>query len=855
MSVNHLEYPLNGGFINNWLVAGPKSTPIDGPDRFSDDEASYKLEVTRQFTCQDVTLSESPVDQEATSINGDQLTWRYIRCHEDHFVDVSNYYPNWQHLCTWAYAQINLPAPIQGTFVLSTRGPADIWLNGNHIHSQENYQANLLSARVPASLERENVLLIRFEQVAVRECEHVMALQIVDLPSEEVEKEIKIRIPTKARYPLRHQAFEQLLENAYLEEVVNHWGAHFNLRWAENVRRDITYAYKVMDPHDAVYVDGSWRTDPEEPVDVGHNFRLRERPYFVTLMAPLREYFEQNLRYQRALPIHVLDVAYSNTPYNNLPQRRLEALENATKYETNLFAEIAKMELNRWSDLNPRLMIDSVDQVNRRNADSDILLVGLLSILVRYQDNPSFPENLKQPIAECALNYKYWLDEPGKDALDFISESHAILLHTCEILAGQLYPKHIFTNSNKSGLSHRRKAEKLAIQWIRQRGSAGFMEWDSNCYLEPVILALASLTSLAKNDTVHELAAVLLDKILFTLAINSFKGAFGSSHGRTHASMIKSAQLEATSGISRLLWGTGVFNHHILGIVGLTCSNYEYPAFFADIATDLPEEIWSKERSTSIAQGEEAPIPGAGEVNRVTYKTPDTMLSSAQDFHPGERGNQEHIWQATMGSDAVVFTSHPACMSESEAHHPGFWLGNTVLPRVAQWKDVLFAIYNFPEQDWMGFTHAYFPIFAFDEHAFSGGWAFARKNKGYLALTSAKGFELIKHGPDGFRELRSYGHKNIWLCQMGREAKDGSFTDFQKKVLEMNLGFQDMTVQMTSLRGEELAFGWQGPLLVNRIEQPITGFKHIENPYCIAELYAKYLDIKDVDFLLRLNFE
>ena len=318
--------------------------------------------------------------------------------------------------------------------------------------------------------------------------------------------------------------------------------------------------------------------------------------------------------------------------------------------------------------------------------------------------------------------------------------------------------------------------------------------------------------------------------------------------------MIKSAQLEATSGITRLLWGMGVFNHHILGTVGLACSNYEYPAFFADIATDLPEEMWSKERHAILPQGREASATDEGGVNTVTYKTPDTMLSSAQDYRPGGRGSQEHIWQATMGPDAVVFTSHPACMSESEAHHPGFWLGNAVLPRAAQWKDVLIAVYNFSEQDWMGFTHAYFPIFAFDEHAFSGGWAFARKNKGYLALTAARGFELIKRGPDGYRELRSYGPKNIWICQMGREAKDGSFTDFQNKVFEMHLSFQDLAVQMTSLRGEDLAFGWQGPLLINGIEQPITGFKHIENPYCVADLHAKYLDINRGDFLLTVEF-
>jgi hypothetical protein len=478
-----------------------------------------------------------------------------------------------------------------------------------------------------------------------------------------------------------------------------------------------------------------------------------------------------------------------------------------------------------------------------------------VGILYRYKDNPAFPKNLEGPIEEGVLNFKYWLDEPGEDALDFTSESHSILFHTCEILAGQLYPERIFSNSHKAGPWHCEKGGQLALDWMRQRCSVGFLEWDSNGYYEQIILSLSYLTSLANDDSVHELAAVLLDKILLTLAVNSYKGVFGSTHGRTHASMIKSAQLEATSGITRFLWGQGVFNNHILGTVGLACSNYEYPAFFADIATDLPEEIWNKERHVSTPPGGGASSPGAGEVNTVTHKTPDTMLSSAQDYRPGEKGSQEHIWQATMGPDAVVFTSHPACMSESEAHHPGFWLGNAVLPRAAQWKDVLFAVYNFSEQDWMGFTHAYFPIYAFDEHAFQAGWAFARMGKGYLALTAARGFELNKRGPDGYRELRSYGHQNIWVCQMGREAKDGAFSDFQNKILGLRLNIQDLTVQMTSLRGEELSFGWQGPLMINGIEQPISGFKHIENPYCTADLYARHLDVGYGDFLLRLNFE
>ena len=65
----------------------------------------------------------------------------------------------------------------------------------------------------------------------------------------------------------------------------------------------------------------------------------------------------------------------------------------------------------------------------------------------------------------------------------------------------------------------------------------------------------------------RELAAVVLDKMFFGMAVNSFKGVFGSSHGRTYSRFIKSGFREPTSGISRLLWGKGIFNRSIRGIV------------------------------------------------------------------------------------------------------------------------------------------------------------------------------------------------------------------------------------------------------------------------------------------------
>jgi hypothetical protein len=230
------------------------------------------------------------------------------------------------------------------------------------------------------------------------------------------------------------------------------------------------------------------------------------------------------------------------------------------------------------------------------------------------------------------------------------------------------------------------------------------------------------------------------------------------------------------------------------------------------------------------------------------------MLCSAQDYCCGKKGRLEHIWQASLGSAATVFVTHPACVSEEDARQPNFWAGNAILPRVAQWKDVLIAVYQLPEDDWMGFTHAYFPTYAFNEYALRQGWAFARKGDGYLAITAAQGFSLVKHGHYALRELRSPGQNNIWLCHMGRAALDGDFPAFQEKILALDVEFADASVRCATLRGEALSFGWQGPFLRDGNEQSLSGFEHYENPYAVSEYPSQQLDIRYGEDILRLDF-
>ena len=185
---------------------------------------------------------------------------------------------------------------------------------------------------------------------------------------------------------------------------------------------------------------------------------------------------------------------------------------------------------------------------------------------------------------------------------------------------------------------------------------------------------------------------------------------------------------------------------------------------------------------------------------------------------------------------------------------PNFWHGNVVLPRAAQWKDVLVAIHRLPADDWLGFTHAYFPIYAFDEHEIRDGWACARVGEGYLAITASAGLTLNEDGRCAFRELRSYGQNNVWVVQMGREDVDGDFADFVEKVAGLDITYGEDSVHMTSLRGESIDFGWQGPLLVNEKEQPIDGFLHFDNPYSSTELGAQSMGIQFMDLLMQLDF-
>ena len=155
------------------------------------------------------------------------------------------------------------------------------------------------------------------------------------------------------------------------------------------------------------------------------------------------EYFDQDLRYQKSFPIYVLDNAYSAVPYGTFYERNREALEDARKYTGSLFAEIVKMELGRWSDVNQEVIRNTTVKINRNEYGHLTDLVGTIGLYHRYKKEKSTPKEVVNLIRECVLRYPFTFMAQG-ESTDNRPEYEQILAYTAQYLAGQLFPKKFF---------------------------------------------------------------------------------------------------------------------------------------------------------------------------------------------------------------------------------------------------------------------------------------------------------------------------------------------------------------------------------------------------------------------------
>ena len=108
-------------------------------------------------------------------------------------------------------------------------------------------------------------------------------------------------------------------------------------------------------------------------------------------------------------------------------------------------------------------------------------------------------------------------------------------------------------------------------------------------YYDEDLAALLSLYDFAEEDEIRRKAEMVIDLILLDMALNSFQGVFGSTHGRSYENTKKWASQEGTTDTMKLLFGTGIYTgFDNMSAPAFALSNYRVPAVIEAIANETP---------------------------------------------------------------------------------------------------------------------------------------------------------------------------------------------------------------------------------------------------------------------------
>ncbi len=620
----------------------------------------------------------------------------------------------------------------------------------------------------------------------------------------------------------------------------------------------------------------------------------------------------------------------------------------------------------------PETLAEPLDKITGWVDTSDFDLLYLLNLWYGHRDQ--LTDELNAAIEDAVLGYEYWFTEPTPpDVVDnkyYWSENHRIIFAVCEYLAGQAFPDATFTNDGSTGAEHREDARRRIDDWLDEKARFGFSEWHSDVYYQKDVTPLLTFIEWAEgDDELTTRAAMVLDVVLFDLALHLHDGNFGATHGRSYMKDKSVATDQDTFGLAKLLFDDTELPYPSRADSGATVlaasERYRLPEVVRRVAaseepmvdrermgvpldplapvTDDPEapygydfddpanlafwwergaqtawqvvpltletleryDLWSSkffspfeplrdtvsddpEAAQQLAQSL-APTLSFGllsEASTVTYRTAEVMLSTVLDHRPGTYGDQHHVWQATLGPDAVVFTTHPKnepfVGEDSWPDDDGYWTGTGSLPRSAQHGAASVHLYapRNPAAGLLGtfghlpFTHAWFPTGRFDEVVRDGHWTFGRSGDGYVGLWSHREPDWRTHDPaevftDGLTEpfdlVAEGGPDNVWIAEVGDAATAGGFEDFQAALTSAEITVEPrpptaegypggFDVRYASPAEGVLELGQDGPFTVDGEEVPLRNEARFDNPWAQVANDSDRYEIADEEGGLTLDF-
>lgn len=766
-----------------------------------------------------------------TILEGGQVSWRepgtgkisegkWSRIHtgDDGYVDWSHfsYTPEYRH--SLMATQIEVDQPEWRKLVIESQGPVQVWVNGAIVLSTSKFGymqpiANEIDLLFASGI---STLVISQWQISLREVRHAVRARIFGLP-------VRIVIPTTGADEYASEVAERELSQVAIKswartsefiEFSGPDGLRLRIKERKSLGSGLSIQLRkgqaklsIQELRRAAQLEQSSREGSVDGditatmLDSGEVFlEVRvdspQTPVvrvFRTAQVPAMVRTKVTKITPKIWRQEVIDHVASNYPSS---ARALARLEKDAKYQ------VTKEDLTT-----------ALTMITTRADCADFEAVGLVHILNRFPEG-KWERGLREEVITALTNFKYWIDQPGLDAMCYFTENHQLVWHTAEHLIGDFFRNERFTNAGMSGAEHSEHGAEMALAWLKLKLEGGFSEFDSNAYLAIDTLALVSLLEFSPNKELRGYAEALLDRMLLSLASNSWRGIHGAAHGRSYTTTLRSSRFEETAPIMWALWGMGALNLAVLPVTTLiTSKRYELPELIVKVAHSL-DKNWDgrqfyrgKYRFTSDLL--DRPYLSDLRVWRNRYG----MLSSVQDYRAGLPGLQEHVWGITLSPEVQVFVSYPASYSHATSVRPNAWAGHLVLPRVRQHKNRVFAIYPNREELFPESTHLWFPTPMMDEYKAKGSWLIGRVGDAYVAVATSGGFTPKRSGDAAFQEWLPRGNGSLYIAIMSDKSSVKSFKAFVTSLKEPKFHESELRIEFNNK--ERFEFSWSGSLTVN----------------------------------------
>lgn len=771
------------GYVMQYMIAGPVTEDYD-----SDTRAAEQLALEAALRAEIVTPKVKEIEPRIRM--GDRqehgAPWTVYAACGNCFIDVSDFYSTLQKVRLAAATVLHTSGDERVGIRIWTYMAVGVYLNGKLVGEVKRpvYKPiQYLDVELPLKAGN-NLLYFDCENLGVRDTRNMLAVQV-----RENQEAVEVALPDEA---VQDRVYEEV---GFLTGLQLRDG---KVLFPGQAPAGLSYcSHKASPDYEVMCGELVWQ-QPKE----GTALEIPEGIRCVTMRIEgagyeLTRTLESAERYR---PVY-RDQTLSREENFRAVMERIASVGslNRGKFGFAISNILARKYLGRECPRDRERFLDDLELIRRRVDCSDFLLCGLL----RYMHHYELDQELAERVREVLLDYRYWMDMDGADAMCFWSENHALMFYASAMDAGSLYPEDYFPRAGMKGRELSLYGKRKVLEWLADVESRGFEEFLSTVYMCVTLAALLNVVDFAEAD-ISRRARALTDRLVRELCLQTFHGSVIAPMGRVYGEVLRPFDQGAQSVIHLLdprtpdVYGEG-------WLAFLTNSTYRFPDGLTELMEKDAECTYTsgnalialeKNRDyclTSVQSPREDGFErwpnirekeGGDRASHAYTRSLNECFHGTTYFQPGVYGYQQHMWYGALSPEAVVFVNHPGTYAEHSGMRPGYWYGNGVMPALKQVHGMLGAVYDIPDSHPIRFTHVYCPVDRFDEYIADPHWLILRKDQGYLALWSSG--ELQPYSDVIFDcEFRVYESSAAYLCVCRGGQDYDSLADFAADVRDL----------------------------------------------------------------------